>query len=275
MKIIKLNTTKIGGNNPLIILAGPCVVENESMIMQSAEYILNLSRKIGFNFVFKSSYKKANRSSVDSFTTIGEDEALNILAKVKSEFGLSIITDIHSPEEASRAAEVADILQIPAFLCRQTDLLIAAGKTGKIVNIKKGQFLAPNLMKNAADKVASTGNDNIMLTERGTFFGYNDLVVDMRSLVIMKESGYPVIYDATHSVQQPGKGNISGGQPQFIFPLVKAAVATGVSGVFIETHPDPKNAMSDAESQLPLDQLESLLTEILKIDNIVKENRES
>jgi 2-dehydro-3-deoxyphosphooctonate aldolase (KDO 8-P synthase) len=272
MKTIKLKNILIGGNNPLVVLAGPCVVENESMIMKSAEYILKLSRKLDFKFVFKASYKKANRSSVNSFTTIGEDEALKILSKVKDNFDLPIITDIHSPEEADKASSVADILQIPAFLCRQTDLLVAAGKTGKIVNIKKGQCLDPNLMKNAAGKVASTGNDNIMLTERGTFFGYNDLVVDMRSLVIMNQSGYPVVYDATHSVQQPGKGDISGGQPQFIFPLAKAAVATGIAGIFIETHPDPKNAMSDAESQLPLEQLENLLTEIIKIDRIVKEN---
>lgn len=272
MKTITLSDIQIGGNNPLVILAGPCVVENETMIMKTAEHIKKLSLKHSFKFIFKSSYKKANRTSVDSFSTIGEDEALKILQKVKTDLELKIVTDIHSPAEADRAAEVADILQIPAFLCRQTDLLMAAGKTGKIINVKKGQFLAPNLMQKAAGKVSAVGNENIMLTERGTFFGYNDLVVDMRALVIMKEIGYPVIYDATHSVQQPGKGDISGGQPQFILPLAKSAVAIGLAGLFIETHPEPKKAMSDAESQLPLDQLENLIIECMKIDLIVKEN---
>lgn len=270
MKKIKLNNFYIGNENPLVFIAGPCVIENEDTTLRIAEYIVNLSKKYNFNFIFKSSYKKANRTSINSFTTIGEDEALNILIKVKNLFSIPIITDIHSKEEAVKAAAVVDILQIPAFLCRQTDLLLAAGNTGKIVNIKKGQFLSPYLMKNAAEKIESTGNNKILLTERGTFFGYNDLVVDMRSLVIMKESEYPVIYDATHSIQQPGKGNISGGQPQFILPLAKAAVSIGISALFIETHPDPKNAFSDSESQLPLNLLEKLITETIEIDTIIK-----
>ena len=273
--MVIINNFSIGGNEPIAVIAGPCLIESEQMIMQTAEFILTLKEKLRFNFIFKSSYKKANRTSLHSFSSIGEDVALNILSKVKREFGVPVLTDIHSVDEAKKAAEVVDVLQIPAFLCRQTDLLQAAGKTGKVVNIKKGQFLSPELMKNAAKKVSATANENILLTERGTFFGYNDIVVDMRSLLIMKESGYPVIYDATHSVQKPGKGDISGGDPRFIFPLAKAATAIGISGIFIETHPDPKNAKSDAESQLPLDQLEKLLTEVINLDNLVKLNNET
>jgi len=271
MKNIILNDFKIGNDEQLVFIAGPCVIENETITLNTAEYILKLSQKHNFKFIFKSSYKKANRTSISSFTTIGEEEALKILARVKKDFSIPVLTDIHTPEEAKKAAEVVDIIQIPAFLCRQTELLIAAGNTGKIVNIKKGQFLSPNLMKNAADKVHSTGNDKILLTERGTFFGYNDLVVDMRSLVIMKETSYPIVYDCTHSVQQPGKGNISGGQPQFILPLAKAAVSIGISALFIETHPEPQKALSDSESQLPLDKLEKLIIETTKIDRVVKE----
>ena len=226
------------------------------------------------NFVFKSSYRKANRTSVDSFAGLEFDEALKILSEVKERFDLPVVTDIHLPGEAEAAAQAADILQIPAFLCRQTDLLIAAGKTGRIVNIKKGQFLAPWDMKHAAAKVETAGNDKIMLTERGTTFGYGNLVVDMRGLEIMKELGYPVVMDATHSVQMPGgEKGVTGGDPRFIEPLAKAAVSLGIAALFLEVHPDPKNALSDSASQLPLESLKALLEKTLRIDDAVKGNR--
>ncbi len=268
--MIKINEINIGENNPFTLMAGPCVVEGEKIIMETAETIKKITEKLEIPFIFKSSYKKANRTSINSFTTLGEEEALGILAKVKKELDLPIVTDIHTVEEAKRAAEVADVLQIPAFLCRQTDLLTAAGETGRIVNIKKGQFLAPADMKNAAAKVASTGNEKIMLTERGTTFGYNNLVVDMRGLVIMRELGYPVVMDATHSVQMPGMGEITGGNPKFIKPLARAAAAIGIDALFLEVHPDPQNAKSDAASQLPLSELEEMLVGIKKIDSITK-----
>jgi 2-dehydro-3-deoxyphosphooctonate aldolase (KDO 8-P synthase) len=271
MKMINLNNIKIGAKNPIIVIAGPCVIENEDITLSTAIRIKKLSENLNFPFIFKSSYKKANRTSFKSFSTIGIEESLRILEKVKKEINSPILTDIHTIEEIKIVKEVADILQIPAFLCRQTDLLIEAGKSNKVINIKKGQFLSPGEMKHAAEKVKSTGNEKIMLTERGTFFGYNDLVVDMRSLKIMKELGYPVIFDATHSVQQPGKDDRSSGLPEFIFPLARAATAAGIDGIFIETHPDPINALSDAASQLPLLDLESLLSQVLQIDRLVKE----
>ncbi len=269
--MIEVKNIKIGNGNPFVLIAGPCVVENRDMIFHTAEKIKTVCEKLEIPFVFKSSYKKANRTSLDSFVTIGEEKALKILSEVKTEFNLPIITDIHKEEETEWVAGVADILQIPAFLCRQTDLLIAAGKTGRAVNIKKGQFLAPEDMRHAADKVKSTGNERIMFTERGTTFGYHNLVVDMRSLVIMRELGYPVVMDATHSVQMPSSSNVTGGNPEFIFPLAKAAAAVGIDALFMEVHPDPKNALSDAGSQLPLDKLESLLRVIKEIDAIAKE----
>jgi len=268
--MLKLNGISIGSNNPFVLIAGPCVVENEKMILSTAENILKVTSELNISLIFKSSYKKANRTSSGSFTGIGDDEALRILAKVKSQFNVPVLTDIHTAEEAKKSAEYVDVLQIPAFLCRQTDLLVAAGETGRFVNIKKGQFLAPEDMKHAADKVALTGNKNIMLTERGTTFGYHNLVVDMRSLVIMKEIGYPVVMDATHSVQLPSKGDTSGGQPKYIKPLARAAAAVGIDVLFIETHPDPKNALSDAASQLPLNELKEFLTEIREIDKAFK-----
>jgi 2-dehydro-3-deoxyphosphooctonate aldolase (KDO 8-P synthase) len=228
----------------------------------------------GFPVIFKSSYRKANRSSSTSFTGIGMDEALKILDEVRSEFGMPLVTDIHTPEEAVAAAQVVDLLQIPAFLCRQTDLLQAAGKTGKAVNIKKGQFLAPADMKYAAEKVKQTGNTNILLTERGTTFGYHNLVVDMRSLPIMRSLGYPVVLDATHAVQLPGGeggGGVSGGEPQFIFPIARAGVATGIDGLFLEVHPDPPRALSDAGSQLRADLLDKLLAQVSRIDQAYRE----
>ncbi len=269
-RLVEINNIKIGNDNPFILIAGPCVVENEKMILSTAEKIAEITSELNISYIFKSSYKKANRTSVKSFAGIGDKEALKILGKVKKKFHLPILTDVHTKEEIKTASEVADILQIPAFLSRQTELLIAAGRSGKIVNIKKGQFLAPDDMKHAAEKVALTGNKKILLTERGTTFGYHNLVVDMRSFIIMKKFGYPVVMDATHSVQLPSKGNISGGEPEFIKPLARAAAAVGIDALFLEVHPNPKEALSDASSQLPLSDLKNLLIEIKAIDKIVK-----
>lgn len=257
----------VGSGRPLTLIAGPCVIENEAMILQTVEFIANTVRDLSLQYVFKSSYKKANRSSVKGFTGIDFVEALRILEKVRKEFNVPVLTDIHSELEAPVVAEAVDVLQIPAFLCRQTELLLAAGRTGKAVNIKKGQFLAPEDMQNAAEKVASTGNDKILLTERGTTFGYRNLVVDMRGLVIMARSGYPVVYDATHSVQIPGgEGSASGGQPEYILPLARAALATGaVSAVFMEVHPDPSKALSDARSQLELKKFPEVVSRLLEV----------
>lgn len=270
MTTVEVKNIKIGNGNPLVLIAGPCVVENEKMIFETAEELKRITSKLEVPFIFKSSYKKANRTSADSFSSIGEAEALKILASAKKKFSLPILTDVHSEKEITAAAKVADVLQIPAFLCRQTELLIAAGKSGKAINIKKGQFLAPEDMKFAADKISSTGNKNILLSERGTSFGYHNLVVDMRSLVIMRELGFPVVMDATHSVQIPSKGGESSGQPKFIKYLAKASAAVGIDALFLEVHPNPAKALSDAASQLPLNQLESLLEEILEIDAVVK-----
>lgn len=268
--MIQLDNIKIGGGNPLVLIAGPCVVENEEMVFSTAEKISAVASELNIPLIFKSSYKKANRTSVDSFSGIGDENALKILAGVKTKFGLHVLTDIHSEQEASIAAGYVDVLQIPAFLCRQTELLVAAGKTGKVINIKKGQFLAPGDMKNAADKVLSTGNNKILFTERGTTFGYNNLVVDMRSLVIMREMGFPVVMDATHSVQMPGIGKVTGGKREYIRPLARAAAAVGIDALFLEVHPDPSNALSDSASQLPLDELKQLLIEIKSIDQVAK-----
>lgn len=237
-----------------------------------ARELKSITSRLGISYVFKSSYDKANRSSVKSFRGPGIDEGLRILESVKCATGLPVLTDVHTAAEAELAGQVVDILQIPAFLCRQTDLLVAAGKTGKIVNIKKGQFLSPYEIKNAIGKVESTGNKKILLTERGFSFGYNNLVVDMRSLEIMKESGYPVVYDATHSVQLPGgRGNASGGERQFVLPLAKAAVAVGVSTLFMEIHPDPDHALSDGPNSLRLKDVPSALKILRKLDNVVKQ----
>lgn len=269
---VQLNQIIIGNNEPFVLIAGPCVVENEKMTLTTAEEIKKITSDLKINFIFKSSFKKANRTNLNSFTGLGDKESIAILKKVKSDLNLPVITDIHSESDIELIGDAADVLQIPAFLSRQTELLIAAGKSGKVVNIKKGQFLAPEDMKHAADKVASTGNKKILLTERGTTFGYHNLVVDMRSLVIMREIGYPVVMDATHSVQLPSKDLTSGGQPKFIKPLARAAVAVGIDALFLEVHPDPKNALSDAASQLPLSELKSLLTELKEIDQLTKAN---
>ncbi len=269
--MIETKNIKFGDGRPFVLIAGPCVVENEEMILSTAEEIKQIADELNIPFVFKSSYKKANRTSIDSFIGMNTDEALKILKKVSSELDLPIITDIHNIEEIKLASEAADILQIPAFLCRQTELLVAAGESGKVINIKKGQFMYPPDMQHAAAKVASTGNKKIMLTERGTSFGYRDLVVDMRSLEMMKKISYPVVMDATHSVQSPGSGGITGGKPEFILPLSKAAVAVGIDALFLEVHPDPPNAKSDAASQLPLGELKKLLVTLQKIDSVVKD----
>jgi 2-dehydro-3-deoxyphosphooctonate aldolase (KDO 8-P synthase) len=271
---VHIQAIPIGERSPLVLFAGPCVVEGRDITLRTAEAIKASASRHGLPVVFKSSYRKANRTSGQSFSTLGIQEALKILSEVKESLDLPIITDIHTEAEALLAAEVADVLQIPAFLCRQTDLLWAAGKTGRVVNIKKGQFLAPGDMKHAVAKVSESGNDRILLTERGTTFGYHNLVVDMRSLPIMRDLGYPVILDATHSVQLPGgdaTGTKSGGEPQFIFPIARAGVAAGCDGLFLEVHPDPPKALSDAASQLPLALLDRLLNQVKQIDSTVKQ----
>lgn len=253
-------------NENFFLIAGPCVIEGEKMALQIAEKILKITTELNIPYIFKGSYRKANRSRVDSFSGIGDNKALMILKKVQDTFNVPVITDIHETDEANIVAEYVDILQIPAFLCRQTDLLVAAAKTGKIVNIKKGQFLSPEAIKFAAQKIVDTGNDNIMLTERGVSFGYSDLIVDFRSIPIMKQYGFPVVLDATHSLQNPNQRNgVTGGQPQFIETICKAGIATGVDGLFLETHPDPANAPSDGSNMLPLNQLDILLRKLIRI----------
>ena len=268
--MVEVNGIKIDNNLPFVLIAGPCVIENRELALSTAERIIEIASKLKIPYIFKSSYKKANRTSVNSFIGIGDNEALRILGEIKKTFGIPVLTDVHSIEEVKMAAEVVDIIQIPAFLCRQTELILEAGKSGKVINIKKGQFLAPDEIKFAAEKVKSTGNEKILLTERGTTFGYHNLVVDMRSLVIMKSFNYPVIMDATHAVQIPGVGGKSGGAREFIPHLAKAAISIGIAGLFLETHPEPSKALSDADSQLPLDFLESLLMQIKQIDELVK-----
>ncbi len=252
------------------LLAGPCAIEGRDMALTIAEKVKTICEKLDIPYVFKGSYRKANRSSIHSFTGIGDDKALKILSDVKSQFGLSITTDIHTDHEAAKAAEVADILQIPAFLCRQTSLIQAAANTGKVVNIKKGQFLSPEAMKFAAQKVIDSGNNEVMLTERGVTFGYQDLVVDMRAIPKMKEFGHPVVMDCTHSLQQPNQSSgVTGGQPAMIETIAKAAIVTGADGLFIETHPNPSVAKSDAANMLPLDQLEALLVKLIRIKEAI------
>lgn len=248
------------------LLAGPCVIEGEEMAMRIAERVVTMTDKLQIPYVFKGSYRKANRSRLDSFTGIGDEKALKILKKVNRTFGVPTVTDIHSPQEAAMAAEYVDVLQIPAFLCRQTDLLVAAAQTGKIVNVKKGQFLSPMAMQFAVDKVTEAGNPNVMITERGTTFGYQDLVVDYRGIPEMKTFGYPVVLDVTHSLQQPNQTNgVTGGMPQLIETIAKAGIAVGADGLFIETHEDPSMAKSDGANMLKLDLLETLLVKLVRI----------
>jgi 2-dehydro-3-deoxyphosphooctonate aldolase (KDO 8-P synthase) len=263
---IKLNGIRFGGGAPLALIAGPCVIESEEHVRKMARAIGDIAGP----FIFKASFDKANRTSISSYRGPGLKEGLRILAGVRAA-GLPVLTDIHEPSQAQSAAEAVDILQIPAFLCRQTDLLVEAGRTGRIVNIKKGQFVSPRDILHAAEKVASTGNSKILLTERGSSFGYNNLIVDMRGLVIMRESGWPVIFDATHSVQSPGgEGAKSGGEPQFIEPLARAAAAVGIDGLFVEVHDDPARALSDGANALRLDRLAAILRGVRSIDALVK-----
>lgn len=253
-------------SNNFFLIAGPCVVENREITFNVAKKVKELCLKFDIPFVFKASYKKANRSSIGSFSGIGDIEALEIIKDIRNSLNVPVITDIHSADDAILASKYVDMLQIPAFLCRQTELLIAAGKTGLPINIKKGQFVSPDSMKFAADKVKSTGNQNILLTERGTTFGYSDLVVDYRSIPIMQKTGYPVILDCTHSLQQPNQSNgVTGGLPELIETISKAGIAVGVNGLFIETHPDPSKALSDGANMLQLSLLESLLEKLVKI----------
>jgi 2-dehydro-3-deoxyphosphooctonate aldolase (KDO 8-P synthase) len=269
---VSLGTLRLGGGNPLFLIAGPCVIESESHARTIAERVKKIATDAGVPYIFKASYDKANRSSIQSFRGPGLTEGLRTLAKIKKELSVPILTDIHEASQAPAAAEVADILQIPAFLARQTDLLLAAGKTGRIINIKKGQFLSPWDMRNVVEKVASCGNHNIILTERGASFGYNNLVVDMRTFPILKRFGYPVVYDVTHSVQLPGEqGNASGGHPEFIEPLARAGVAAGVDGIFLETHDNPQAALSDGANALPLVQLPELLSRLKALSSLVRQ----
>jgi len=258
--------TDLANSQNFFLIAGPCVIEEERIMYSIAETLKELCTRKGIPLIFKASYKKANRSSVNSFSGPGMEEGLKLLSKIKQDFEVPILTDVHECVEVASAAEVCDILQIPAFLSRQTELIKAAAATGKIINIKKGQFMAPEDMQLAAEKASSTGNKQILLTERGTTFGYHNLVVDFRSFAIMHEFGYPVVYDVTHSLQRPSVGNFSGGNPEFVLPMAKAAIATGeVKGLFIETHPEPHKAKSDAASMLPLAKMESLLESCLQV----------
>ena len=261
-----LNYLKNSASRNFFLLAGPCVIEGEDMALRIAERVCGITRKLDIPYVFKGSYRKANRSKLDSFTGIGDEKALKILAKVRETFGVPVVTDIHTAEEAAMAAEYVDVLQIPAFLCRQTDLLVAAAKTGKVVNIKKGQFLSPQSMHFAVDKVVESGNSNVMITERGTTFGYTDLVVDYRGIPEMKKTGYPVVLDITHSLQQPNQASgVTGGLPELIETVAKAGIAVGADGLFIETHENPSVAKSDGANMLQLDFLEQLLEKLVRI----------
>lgn len=263
MTITEITKSKEGN---FFLLAGPCVIEGEEMALRIAERIVNITNRLHIPYVFKGSYRKANRSRLDSFRGIGDEKALNILRKVHETFNIPTVTDIHTAEEAAMAAQYVDILQIPAFLCRQTDLLIAAAKTGKIVNIKKGQFLSPGAMRFAADKVVESGNSNVMITERGTTFGYQDLIIDYRGIPEMRQFGHPVILDVTHSLQQPNQtSGVTGGMPALIETVAKAGIAVGADGLFIETHENPAVAKSDGANMLKLDLLEDLLTKLVRI----------
>ena len=270
-RTVKIGNIDLSADHPIAFITGPCQLENRDHAMMMAEKISNLCAKNGAGYIFKASYDKANRSSISSARGIGMEEGLRILQDISREFNCPVITDVHEASQCQAASEAVDILQIPAFLCRQTDLLLAAGKTGKPINIKKGQFLAPWDMWNVAEKIASTGNHDILLCERGTSFGYNTLVNDFRGLQSMAETGYPVIFDATHSVQQPsGRGNTSGGERQFVAGLARAACAMGVSGVFIETHEDPDNAPCDGPNMIAIDQMGALMDELLAFDALRK-----
>ena len=268
---IALGSLRLGGGNPLFLIAGPCVIESEAHARMMAEKVAKIAADAGVPYIFKASYDKANRTSVKAFRGPGAQEGLRILGKIKAELKVPVLTDIHDASQAAPAAEICDVLQIPAFLARQTELLIAAGKTGRIINIKKAQYLSPWDMGNVAEKVASTGNSKIIFTERGASFGYQNLVVDMRSFPVMQKIGYPVVFDVTHSVQLPGgQGHASGGQPEFIEPLARAGVAAGVDGIFLETHDNPAAALSDGANALPLAQLPALLAKLKELSALVR-----
>ena len=267
---MRLENLKYTDSGNFFLLAGPCVIEVEYMAMDIAEKIVGITESLQIPYIFKGSYRKANRSRLDSFTGIGDEKALRILRKVADTYKIPVVTDIHTAEEAKMAAEYVDVLQIPAFLCRQTDLLVAAAKTGRVVNIKKGQFLSPEAMKFAAQKVVDAGNNDVMITERGTSFGYQDLLVDYRGIPIMQKFGFPVILDATHSLQRPNQDSgVTGGMPELIETIARAGIAVGVDGLFMETHPEPCKAKSDGANMLPLDLLEGLLTRLVCIRQAV------
>jgi len=268
---IKLGDITIGGGAPIVLIAGPCVIESEAHARDLATRLVDITRRLGIPYIFKASFDKANRTSLRSFRGPGLEEGLRVLAGIKSALDVPILTDIHEPSQAHAAAHVADVLQIPAFLCRQTDLLVAAARTGRVVNIKKGQFLAPDDLKHAAAKVHAAGNQRVVVTERGSSFGYHNLVVDMRAFPAMRAQGFPVVFDVTHSLQLPGAGDgVTAGQAEFIEPLASAGVAAGVDGVFLEVHENPLQAKSDAQNALRLDALEPLLQRLIAIDRIVK-----
>jgi len=270
---LTLGDITIGGGSPFVLIAGPCVIESEAHALDLAGRLAEIARRTHVPFIFKASYDKANRTSGRSFRGPGLDEGLRVLAVIKARYNLPILTDIHEPSHAAAAADVADVLQIPAFLCRQTDLLVAAAKTGRIVNIKKGQFLAPDDVKHAVAKVVAAGNPRVLVTERGTSFGYHNLVVDMRAFPMMRAEGVPVVFDVTHSLQLPGAGDgVTAGQAEYIVPLASAGVAAGVDGVFLEVHEDPSRAKSDAQNALRLDMLEPLLQRLTAIDAIAKQS---
>ena len=273
-KVVQVGSVRVGGGRPFVLIAGPCVIEGRQMTLRIAKALKEITGQLKIPLIFKASYDKANRTSIRSFRGPGWAEGLDVLAEVRREFNVPVLSDVHNPREIEQAAEVLDVLQIPAFLCRQTDLLLEAGRTGKPVNIKKGQFLAPWDMAQVVKKVESTGNRNILLTERGTSFGYNTLVSDFRSLSIMRKTGYPVVFDATHSVQQPGGlATASGGQSEYIPLLSCAAVAAGCDAIFMEVHPHPAKALSDGPNMLPLDVLKKLLIDLRAIDKIIKRTR--
>ncbi|MEE4013723.1 3-deoxy-8-phosphooctulonate synthase [Roseibium sp. FZY0029] len=270
-RVVSVGNVTFSNDAPFSLIAGPCQLESREHALECAAAIKEIADRLGIGVIYKTSYDKANRTSLAGKRGVGMEDAMPIFAEVKEKFGMPVLTDVHSPEQCAPVAEVVDVLQIPAFLCRQTDLLVAAAKTGRVINVKKGQFLAPWDMKNVLGKVTGSGNANVMLTERGASFGYNTLVTDMRSLPIMAQTGAPVIFDATHSVQQPGgQGASTGGDRTMVPVLARAAVAVGVAGLFIETHPDPDNAPSDGPNMVPLDQLEALLAQLKALDNVVK-----
>jgi 2-dehydro-3-deoxyphosphooctonate aldolase (KDO 8-P synthase) len=268
---VRIGSVEVANDRPLAIIAGPCQLESRQHALEMSQALKEITAKLGIGLIYKTSFDKANRTSVKTARGLGLKKSLPILAEIRESKGIPVLTDVHAPEQCAAVAEAVDVLQIPAFLCRQTDLLLAAGATGKAINVKKGQFLAPWDMKNVAQKIASTGNENVLLCERGASFGYNTLISDMRSLPIMAETGYPVVFDATHSVQQPGgQGETSGGQREFVPVLARAAVAVGVAAVFMETHQDPDKAPSDGPNMVHLKDMPSLLETLVEIDRIAK-----